>query len=882
MGWAHHVGYRLWVRLRCPECLQVVVVDDATPTERLPTHCARCALTPTEGRATPQLEVVRRLQCARCENAWDWPARELEQPDARVQCGRCQLTFEARSASAPEPVVGAPDPSRLTLVLPSGPPPRKAMVFGSNAVRAPLWLARSADVALERSVDASCPDCGEVYRLRSDDLPQNGRVVQCSQCRGVYRVLQAGALSDGATVTRQTRCVRCHTTWNVSGDVLANADEVVCAQCRHRFRPAVGDGLASVPAPEERNVRSESPQVRHGSDRLVTCPNCAITYVAEVPRDAPLQCTRCQHIFSVSTVEGGHTVRCASCRQSWTLSAAQVERDDEVACPRCLVRARPSGLETFRFAAPPAAVPEPPPTQPATEPGRSHVIMFGAGPIAPPPAPRLPVGTIVQCTACQASNDLANFRVNDPVATCRQCGAVLSPTRQVRTTMLFAETARPAARPVGVAPPPPAVIPRPPQPSSPLPPRRAFIGVTAARAGLALQERGRRIPLDVWLALADQLIATVERAELNWALWTGPYGFGVDLDGAVQVFAIEPQLIGLHRDWVSGLNTNFEDQARLARVWSVCRTLVWLLDPFPTLLEHHERSAHGFDHPQLTPGLRTVLDQGLTLAGLDTLETLRGRLLEAAAPVKPASKERLKAVLFAVGFDVPLGDDLPPQWRGGALQVRLDSLLEQAEPVERCPADPRGPRDEAEPVLMPTRTLELLMTSGGQPIRRVSVTRELGFPERVALPSRNLKPGEMVGLELRHPRQNARVTLEGIVEAGEFARPIIDERTRARLDVLLRSLSDEPRIVMAELAPALEAEEPPEPESEPEPVSEPLAPPTPGSWGTIVVTLPFAILALVLVSTEVISLATASKLGVAVAVVVVLMRRAGSPNNRAG
>lgn len=447
--------------------------------------------------------------------------------------------------------------------------------------------------------------------------------------------------------------------------------------------------------------------------------------------------------------------------------------------------------------------------------------------------------------------------------------------------MVFADSATaapavlaPPARPVGPAPPPPAVRPRQPEPSSLLPPRRAFIGVTAARAGRALQEQGRRIPLDVWLTLADQLLATVERAELNWALWTGPYGFGVDLDGAVQVFAIEPQLIGLHRDWVHPtLNLTFEPEARLARVWAVCRALVWLLDPFPTLLEKHERSAHGFDHPQLTPGLRRVLEEGLALAGVDTIETLRGRLLQTAEPTKPAPKERLKAVLFAVGFDVPLGDDLPPQWRDGALQVRLDSLLEQAEPVDRCPADPRSPGDETEPVLMPTRTLELLMTSGGHPIRRVSVTRELGFPERVALPT-TLKPGAMVGLELRHPRQNARVTLEGVVEAGEFARPIVDERTRGRIDVLLRSLSDEPRIVMVEPAPAVEAEDQPEPE----PIVQP-PPPAPRNWGTVMVTLPFAILALVLVSTEVISLATASKLGVALAVLVALMKRAGSPND---
>jgi hypothetical protein len=302
--------------------------------------------------------------------------------------------------------------------------------------------------------------------------------------------------------------------------------------------------------------------------------------------------------------------------------------------------------------------------------------------------------------------------------------------------------------------------------------------------------------------------------------------------------------------------------------------LVWLLDPFPTLVEGvNDRSARDFGHPQLTPQLHAVLDEGLATGEPESLERLRGRLL-AAAPMKPAPMERVSAVLFAVGFDVPLRDELPPEWKDGALQVRLDALLEKAEPVERCPADPRAPVDAFSAPLTPTRTLELTMISGGQPIRRVSVTHALGFPERVSLPHRHFEPGQTVGLELRHPRQRARtVSLEATVDAEGFARPVIDARTRADLDVLLASLSDElPEPVVTQPLPEhLEAHD--------APVLEPAQPPpTSEKRGTepliLFVTLPCALVIGLLVWTEAMSLATASKVGVALAVVVALASRA--------
>lgn len=304
-------------------------------------------------------------------------------------------------------------------------------------------------------------------------------------------------------------------------------------------------------------------------------------------------------------------------------------------------------------------------------------------------------------------------------------------------------------------------------------------------------------------------MAALERADpldAFWSRWTGPHAFGVDLDGEFVAFndttVVERpagtfhQSARLHEDWVHPTlpaHHTFEEVAR-ARVWAVCRALVWLLDPFPTLMDGpNTRLERVFEHPQLPAALHRVLDAGLALTGPADLTALRAAV-RSAMEVAPATMQRVTAVLFAVGFETPEPDELPPKWRDGVLQVHLDQLLERAEPIERCPADPRA--QTSNPIgmpLKPTRTLELTMRTGGHPIRKLPVTAALGFPQRIALPHDTvLAAGDPVDLELAHPEQRAfRVTLEATVGADGFATPVIDTRTKAELDVLLSSLDAE-------------------------------------------------------------------------------------------
>ncbi len=364
--------------------------------------------------------------------------------------------------------------------------------------------------------------------------------------------------------------------------------------------------------------------------------------------------------------------------------------------------------------------------------------------------------------------------------------------------------------PIAEAPPPapPAAPPGPPPPAAgepgltapPFRPRRGFIGVTAARAGRHLQDHGRRLPIDVWLALADRLVATLDavpnHAPQFWARWTGPHAFGVDLDGEFVAFDDSQQRTRLHEDWVHPTLRGLGDYEVLqpVRVWAVCRALVWLLDPFPFLMDApHRREERVFEHPQLPPALHAVLDSGLGLTGPAELPALREAITK-AIDVKPASRERVKAVMLSVGCEVPEPDELPPALRNGVLHVQLDQLLEHAVPIASFPADPRAVMSNplAMP-LRPTRTLELTMRTDGRLIRRVPVTAALGFPERIALPHGTLlRAGDRVQLELSHPEQRAfKVSLEATVGADGFATPLVDPRTKAELDVLQSSLDAE-------------------------------------------------------------------------------------------
>lgn len=571
-----------------------------------------------------------------------------------------------------------------------------------------------------------------------------------------------------------------------------------------------------------------------------SCPDCAERYelrYADVPTTGRIvRCHRCAGVYRVLRlgvlplgVSVTREARCNRCFTPQALTSEAFECDDEVMCTSCTHRFRPSNGEGFlpadrgtgeRITFGVRATTAAPPTPEAPAGGRHYAMLFGPPPATPrapvPPNPARPLDPpqeLVRCPACDTTYVVATQLLGQGASVqCTRCQAVFF-ARPANAVLADSTTAAPVALVPGDEPAP--LRPREPV-AGPFRSRNGFIGVTAARAARHLKEHGRRLPIDVWLTLADQLLAMLERVPDDapvWRRWTGPFGFGIDLDGQFVAFDDVPKTRTFQQDWVhptmGGMLTDAQQHRVL--VWAVCRALVWLLDPFPTSMDGpNSRLERVFEHPQLPPALHAVLDAGLGLTGPPTLPVLRRALLES---LQPAPMERVKAVLFALGFDTPSPDELEPRWRDGALQVHLDQLLERAEPIEHCPADPRAVLTTPFSMpLTPTRTLELTMRSGGRVIRRVPVTATLGFPQRIALPLGEAPlPAQRVELELRHPQQRAlTVSLEGVVGTDGFVTPTIDTRTKGELDVLLASLDDEAS------APAFV---PPRPvQSEPEPI----------------------------------------------------------------
>lgn len=648
--------------------------------------------------------------------------------------------------------------------------------------------ARVGDRGTEwRTVDATCPDCRAGYEVSYRDVLEGGRLVQCGRCWSAWRIFRLGEQPGGEGSPRLVRCGLCQASWEISAAAVASDAEVRCLRCAHHFRPSHGPPDPHVEAAESyrghvgrivfgQALRSESrPTMVFGAGPGgASQPPARVSEPAlPVPR-GPLQ-----------------AVRCGNCSLSFSFSAEELAAG--VSCPECQhPLGRPVAPRTMLFREVPDRL------------ARELVRCEVCGTTYVVDAHVVTTAAQVQCTRC-----LHVFAARRPGAP-----DGLPPNGFIGGSHTALEAAIPSVPASRIVAAPPEVPDPPPQlpPVLQAPPfrtRQGFIGVTAARAGKHLLENGRRLPIDVWLGLADRLMAALERVDLLdafWSRWTGPHGFGVDLDDEFVAFndttVVERpagtfhQVARLHEDWVHptlAAHRTYDEVAR-ARVWAVCRALVWLLDPFPTLMDGpNTRLERVFEHPQLPAALHAVLDAGLALTGPADVTALRAAV-RSAMEAPPATMQRVTAVLFAVGFETPEPDELPPKWRDGVLQVHLDQLLERAEPIERCPADPRA--QTSNPIgmpLKPTRTLELTMRTGGHPIRKLPVTAALGFPQRIALPHNTvLAAGDPVDLELTHPEQRAfRVTLEATVGADGFATPVIDTRTKAELEVLLSSLDAE-------------------------------------------------------------------------------------------
>ncbi len=366
-----------------------------------------------------------------------------------------------------------------------------------------------------------------------------------------------------------------------------------------------------------------------------------------------------------------------------------------------------------------------------------------------------------------------------------------------------------------------------------------FVGVSAARAALALHGIGRRLPLDVWLALMKQLLEAIETFSAEhpfWHRWFGPHAMGVDLDARFVMFGsywgapVPPGFVApyagydLHSDWV-----DWQHQGRsgllATRVYSVAKVGVWLLDPFDFeylhLMQPPLRAGPGrrwrakWAHPHVSAALAQVLNAGLERAPGVTLSEWRQQVLE-QAKVEPASPERLASVIHGAGHEhlqwlgrqlATEPELLPERWQRGALLVRIDELLEQASLPHACPPAARAialenDRGDALAPLTPTTGLSLAVSHQGTVRRRTVVSAALGLPERVRLEAGStLAAGAPVTLTIQHPVQKGvTVELQAVADGQGWAvmqAPMAGSQERLTLDHLLRSLDPKAQHVQA-------------------------------------------------------------------------------------
>jgi hypothetical protein len=315
-----------------------------------------------------------------------------------------------------------------------------------------------------------------------------------------------------------------------------------------------------------------------------------------------------------------------------------------------------------------------------------------------------------------------------------------------------------------------------------------FVGVTAAEAVMGLQRHARRLPLDVWFSVADQLLATLEvtGTEFTGSGWPGPRAFGVELGGRVVLFAGAE---GAPSSEVYGeAPALFRPNERLE--WATARlggvlfgrgasatalALCWLLEPFE--VGGGSRWNRTFTDPSLPPAVAEVL---LRAVDEDTPVTVLRTVLAALAHSPPATDAQVAEVFFGACPEVlvrrarrvsHVASWLPEAWRGGGLSVAVDQALEGAGLSSRSPVDPRAVRASGQVSVLPTDTLRLevwTVEPRGRLLQGLTVTAAGGLPPRFPLETEPpLSPGTPVLIRLRHPVQTAVVTdLDGVVTSN--------------------------------------------------------------------------------------------------------------------
>jgi hypothetical protein len=254
--------------------------------------------------------------------------------------------------------------------------------------------------------------------------------------------------------------------------------------------------------------------------------------------------------------------------------------------------------------------------------------------------------------------------------------------------------------------------------------REHTVGLVGSALVKRLAAAGRLLPLEVWLGLAETLIAVPEEASCGPAAGGGLRSMAVDVRGRVVIFpdpllaladprlqALLPIAPRLGRDFELGSLSPEQIRGLPTRGASRVFSLAWALAELLTTTSPFQRHttfetlvavARGelsWDtgaHPQCSRALAQVLRQALhpkPEARFSSLPAFRGALRDAAG-VGPAPAAEVAAVVLGVDFPevqerlralAQTPDWLPFAWRDGGLGVLEDALLESLVPLDRLP-----------------------------------------------------------------------------------------------------------------------------------------------------------------------------------------------------
>ncbi len=213
-----------------------------------------------------------------------------------------------------------------------------------------------------------------------------------------------------------------------------------------------------------------------------------------------------------------------------------------------------------------------------------------------------------------------------------------------------------------------------------------LVGVSASSAGRELAAQKRFFPLEVWLRLADVMLAALEgltvggtvpyRLHPLWSMWAGPHALSATIDRRLVMTGGPMGLPVLARE-VPAITGTWAMRGGRTDPFGARRALRWLLDPgLPSSGQDLETRVPR--HPHATRELFQALGQTPSLSAMrEALQALWSTTppaseADAATFVLTTCPDQLALEARAASASV----HVPPEWKQGALLVLADQLLD--------------------------------------------------------------------------------------------------------------------------------------------------------------------------------------------------------------